>query len=910
MAVGQPKLEVGPAGDAYEQEADAVAREVVASLRNARSLTALAAEDPRSVGEQDEPSYAMGPGTVKRIGRRAEVGAAGGVLDGDTESAIGAARKGGSPLDPAAATAMGDAFGVDFSNVRVHAGAASTDLNDRVQAKAFTIGTDIFFRDRTPDVRTGEGQELLAHELTHTIQQGATGPARRSHRTRGPGAPSAIQRHASFEHRLLGDVPPRDLFALGAHTELEQQSTAGTVPVQDLAGNQVQVARANVVHILDQELRRLTAWQRADPKPTSMKEFAEKKGEIKQAVEDEAAPAGQATDAHWNVRIVAIPSKRPEGDGPPLLVTYGELNTLADFYGSVEELVAADPVKRRNVVQSVRQQSYEELSKIKASVEGAGAHQPAPVQAAPEQAGVLSSLWSSVTSAASGMATGVASAATTATAPSMFPGAFNISGTGGEVGQMVADKKGGSGTTAYTATLARNACHFAPESWHSWEDHHHKALKLARESYLAGKRRDPKEKTLKLNEALLVNGFGDHYLQDSYAAGHLMNKTKIMQMYVRYLDSNPRWNAGYTSDATWRAFQMMAYNQEGLTDRDQYRKDRIGRRNIGGKQVTTARNPQAVENTQALDDFSWQNRFEMLGLKVPPAATPGTPAWKMLVWMQNQRGGWTSTRYGVNFTLPELKEKARDIGIAGNEVGSAVKSLLDGNIIYTVDETRSQAGTRLNAGATQTGKFTLRKEWVVSATGGNEAKFKAATANTPEAPDAYKKMAQATVYKDYVQFMKDAYLQKATNAAHDYFCEKGLPVASGDNRPLFKIYGDNAMLNAESSKGVKESGITANLSRDSIVETAQTGVEPAAKGTTRILDRLPAYVLPPGAQAGANPISLADWQSRGGALETWLGPNVFEQMNGAINAVMGGTGAIGGLGKITEDENVHGAEAF
>ena len=421
---------------------------------------------------------------------------------------------------------------------------------------------------------------------------------------------------------------------------------------------------------------------------------------------------------------------------------------------------------------------------------------------------------------------------------------------------------------------------------------------------------------MKQNEALLVNGFGDHYLQDSYAAGHLMNKTMIMQMYVRHLDRNPRWNAGYTTPATWRAYQMMAYKQEGLTSAAQYNKANIGRRDIGGQQVTTARNPQAVENTQALGgDFSWQNRFEMLGLQVPAGASPGTPAWKMLVWMQQQRGGITG-RYDVNFKVAELRAQAETIGINPNQVNPAVKSLLDSNIIYKVGEDRSQAGARLGAaqGAQNASEVTLRKEWVVSWSGGNEAKFNAATedaaTSVPGANADYEKMAQATVYKDYVEFMRDTYLQKATNAAHDYFCEQGLHVASGANTPLFKIYGDYAMLNAESSKGVKESGITANMSRDSVLEMAQTGIEPPAKNTATILDRLPAFVSPPGAQPGAQPISLAVWEQRGGQLENWLGANVFDQMNAAINAVMGAKGGAGGLGKITEDENVHGGEAF
>src|SRR5262249_54820928 len=103
---------------------------------------------------------------------------------------------------------------------------------------------------------------------------------------------------------------------------------------------------------------------------------------------------------------------------------------------------------------------------------------------------------------------------------------------------------------------------------------------------------------------------------------------------------------------------------------------------------------------------------------------------------------------------------------------------------------------------------------------------------------------------------------------------------------------------------------TANMSRDAIIETANSGAEPAGKNTAAILDRLPAYVLPPDSVDGDEPISLVDWQQRGGRLEGWLGANVFDDMNALINAGMGAKGAIGGLGKITEDENVHGSEAF
>jgi hypothetical protein len=156
LGVGQAKLDVGPVDDPYEREADHLAARVVEVLRSA-------APPPGPEEATSEPLA---------VRRRAVVGAAGGTLDSDTESAIQAARSGGAPLDTPTKVAMEGAFGADFGSVRVHTGPAAAGLNDRVQARAFTVGSDIFFRDAVPDGRTSQGQELLAHELSHTIQQG------------------------------------------------------------------------------------------------------------------------------------------------------------------------------------------------------------------------------------------------------------------------------------------------------------------------------------------------------------------------------------------------------------------------------------------------------------------------------------------------------------------------------------------------------------------------------------------------------------------------------------------------------------------------------------------------------------------------------------------------------------------
>jgi hypothetical protein len=167
-AGAQPKLVVGPSGDAFEQEADRTASEVVAALRRATATTSVGVSAGAAGG--GTAGGGMAAASVQASGDT--VGAAGGPVGTEIERAIAGARGAGRPLDEAVRSRMEPAFGADFGGVRLHDGAEAAALNDRLQAKAFTVGQDIFLRDGIPDGRSGAGQELLAHELTHTIQQG------------------------------------------------------------------------------------------------------------------------------------------------------------------------------------------------------------------------------------------------------------------------------------------------------------------------------------------------------------------------------------------------------------------------------------------------------------------------------------------------------------------------------------------------------------------------------------------------------------------------------------------------------------------------------------------------------------------------------------------------------------------
>ena len=89
----------------------------------------------------------------------------------EVEAAIEQARGGGRSLDSGIQRQMESAFGTNFSGVRVHTDSTADALNQSLSARAFTTGQDIFFRQGEYNPGSSSGKELLAHELTHVVQQ-------------------------------------------------------------------------------------------------------------------------------------------------------------------------------------------------------------------------------------------------------------------------------------------------------------------------------------------------------------------------------------------------------------------------------------------------------------------------------------------------------------------------------------------------------------------------------------------------------------------------------------------------------------------------------------------------------------------------------------------------------------------
>jgi Domain of unknown function (DUF4157) len=185
----QPKLTVGAPNDKYEQEADRVADQVVKmpttgkdSVRNSSIqnqfpvIQALRIEkvashqqEHQDLEEREEKDQSDREDDQTIIQTKSYMGQSDNV--GSNIQSQLASSIGGQPLPVDTRTLMESRFGHDFSAVQVHSDANAASMNRQLNAMAFTHGQHIYFGDGQYAPNTQTGEHLLAHELTHVVQQ-------------------------------------------------------------------------------------------------------------------------------------------------------------------------------------------------------------------------------------------------------------------------------------------------------------------------------------------------------------------------------------------------------------------------------------------------------------------------------------------------------------------------------------------------------------------------------------------------------------------------------------------------------------------------------------------------------------------------------------------------------------------
>jgi hypothetical protein len=387
-------------------------------------------------------------------------------------------------------------LGADLSTVRWASGPRVATRLRRAGLVAGTYGTTILLDEaalcsRSPVTRHG----VVAHELVHCLQQtegarwvrsddspaaleaeaghlgrlvalGRRLPPRRS--DIGP-LVARLQGHDSFEHRLLGDTPTNLLAALVAGQGTQVARDAGLESACAL----LDYLGSNPTHL--------------DPDTVS-------------------------NLAGFPIRLITL-------TGSGLAVTYGELNTMADFLTDPEQIDALPQAILLPILQMVRHQGWEKLNALRTHP----ASQPD----------------------------------FTTWLESFCPGSVAAIYETAELDNLTAGL-GPDGRDHYKGSLARNACHFAPYTWSRWRASYAVAAAQALEAY--------RSKDAELaRKAWVAHGYADHFLHDSFAAGHLVNKTLVMQWFIDWVTST--WMLVYN----WDAFNTLTpTNQPGLTSWNLY----------------------------------------------------------------------------------------------------------------------------------------------------------------------------------------------------------------------------------------------------------------------------------------------------------------------------------------------------
>lgn len=195
----QASMTVGQPDDPFEKEAEKVSRQVVDGFDQAniiqRKFSSFGLQQftiqPFTIGRrisrklqqtisrtplfvQAKCAHCDEEEKMQRKSGDIQFAGEGATVSPHIESQIQSMKGGGQGMGSDTKTAMESSFGADFSGVKVHTNSQAVQMSQQLNAHAFTVGNDIFFNEGRYQPQSKQGAGLLAHELTHTVQQGAS----------------------------------------------------------------------------------------------------------------------------------------------------------------------------------------------------------------------------------------------------------------------------------------------------------------------------------------------------------------------------------------------------------------------------------------------------------------------------------------------------------------------------------------------------------------------------------------------------------------------------------------------------------------------------------------------------------------------------------------------------------------
>jgi len=272
----QTKLTIGAPGDKYEQEADSMAAKVMTMPDSAiqQPIQRQTGEDTEAVQMQPlvnsiSPLVQRKPGEEEEVQMKSEVQRASdgsSVASSSIENRLASSKGGGSPLPDSVRRFMEPRFGADFSNIKVHTDSNAVQMNKEVGAQAFAHGGDIYYgAGKSPG-----NNELTAHELTHTIQQGAAGRMNKEVRRQ----PQQEEEQETIQAKEIS-ISGQEKSAQVSLSNKESSFQASEAKTETLAAKALSSYNTN--HYLNKELRQKPQEQEQETtqeEPIQTKQFA------------------------------------------------------------------------------------------------------------------------------------------------------------------------------------------------------------------------------------------------------------------------------------------------------------------------------------------------------------------------------------------------------------------------------------------------------------------------------------------------------------------------------------------------------------------------------------------------------------------------------------------------------------